>query len=80
MTITADDVATFHDAGADHWWWLTPDGGLIIADRTWTEHTPVTGAIYLMPWDPAWFAQWGTDWQSAADQLNEILELALKEA
>lgn len=70
MTITAADVATFYDAGADHWWWLTPDGELIVSDQPWAEHAPVAGAIYLMPWDAAWFAQWAGDWQAAANQLN----------
>lgn len=75
MTITANDVDTFHDAGADHWWWMTPGGSLLIADQPWTEHTPVTGAVYLMPWDAVWFEQWSGDWQAAADQLNTIIQL-----
>ena len=74
MTITAADVATFYDAGADHWWWLTPDGELVVSDQPWADHTPVGGATYLMPWDQAWFEQWDSDWERAATQLNAILD------
>lgn len=70
ITISADDIAEFHSAASDAQWWWHPDHGL-----TAVTDTPLPfGAVYLMPWDEAWFAQWDGDWQAAADQLNEIIE------
>ncbi|QXN73255.1 hypothetical protein SEA_HANS_38 [Gordonia phage Hans] len=66
--VTADDVAAFHDAGGGYWW-LTNDGKVMITKRM------IEGArrVYLMPWDQAWFDQWGGDWAAAADQLNTLI-------
>lgn len=79
LTITAADVGTFYDAGPDHWWWAAPGGGLLISDLPWGEHIPVEGAVYLMPWDAAWFSQWAFDWEAAAAALNVVLSLNLSE-
>lgn len=70
--ITVDNVVDWHAAGPDHFWWHDPaTDTYLITD---TQEPPVDGALYLMPWQASWFAQWDGGWQAAADQLNEIIE------
>lgn len=73
MEFTADKVREFYEHGSG-WWWLA-DGELTITD---TQDPPSPDAMYLMPWDAAWFAQWASDWAAAAEQLTTILWLSVE--
>lgn len=76
--VTVDNVVDFHAAGPGHYWWHDPaTDTYLVADAL---APPVDGAVYLMPWDGAWFAQWAGDWQRAATQLNEIIDRSTMEA
>lgn len=66
--VTADEIAAFRKAGrGSELWWHAEYGAVPVR-----EPLPV-GAVYLMPWDQAWFDQWGGDWSAAADQINGLL-------
>ena len=70
--ITVDNVVDWHAAGPDHFWWHdSATDTYLITDA---QEPPGDAALYLMPWDASWWAQWDGDWQAAADQLNEIIE------
>ncbi|ALY07661.1 hypothetical protein SEA_CLARK_27 [Gordonia phage Clark] len=72
MMVTASNVADFHDAGEGSFWWHDPAADEYLI--TGTFDPPREDAVYLMPWDGAWFAQWDRDWEAAAAQLNSIIE------
>ncbi|QDH92820.1 hypothetical protein KNU62_gp35 [Gordonia phage Bakery] len=72
MMITASNVADFYDAGDGHFWWHDPaTDAHLISD---VYEPPVDGAVYLMPWDNSWFAQWDGDWEAATEQLNSLID------
>ncbi|AWN04233.1 hypothetical protein FDJ57_gp32 [Gordonia phage Sour] len=72
MMVTASNVADFYAAGEGAFWWNDPAADEYLI--TGTFDPPRDGAVYLMPWDGAWFAQWDRDWEAAAEQLNSIIE------
>lgn len=75
LRFTGDDVRAFFESGPDHWWWYDPDdspdaGALLTTNQ---PDQPTASSLYLMSWSETWFAQWGEDWDAAAEYLAELL-------
>ncbi|UVF60304.1 hypothetical protein SEA_MURP_30 [Gordonia phage Murp] len=71
IMIGPSDVADFYAAGEGSFWWHdSATDAYLITD---TLEPPAADAVYLMPWDDAWFVQWEEDWTAAADQLNSVI-------
>ncbi|QDF17125.1 hypothetical protein JZX82_gp30 [Gordonia phage William] len=69
--IEPSNLAHFYAAGEGTYWWhdAATDAYLI----TDTFEPPTDDALYLMPWDGPWFAQWDENWTAAAAQLNSVI-------
>ncbi|QMU22490.1 hypothetical protein [Gordonia rubripertincta] len=70
--VTPSNVAEFHDAGQGSFWWHDPATDTYLITDTFDP--PRAGAVYLMPWDGSWFAQWAGDFDAAAAQLNTLID------
>ena len=65
--ITAEQIAALTDSGA--FWWQRTDATVYAT----VERIPETGSdTYLLRASEQWLAQWGGDWQAAADQINAV--------
>lgn len=64
--ITAEQIAAL----TDPYWWLRTDGTVYAT----AVPTPENGSdTYLLRASERWLAQWGGDWQAAADQINAAI-------
>lgn len=67
--MTAEEIATLV-AGIEtegRYWWRSE--GAVYATQDYSDSMP---GEYLMYASPGWVAQWGGDWQAAADSLAGI--------
>jgi len=68
MTVTPEQISAAVNQGI--YWFVTPD--CTVYGRS--EQTPQSADdIYLLRASQAWLGQWGGDWQSAADQINQAI-------
>lgn len=66
--VTPEEMAVL--AGQGRYWWMRPDGSFYATD----ERTASDDADhYVLNASPKWLAQWGGDWQKAADVLAPLL-------